>query len=1252
MSNIITLNSKKEYDNVFHISDIHIRNTKRHEEYKSVFNRLYEKMNKLKNDKTIIVVTGDIVHTKTELSPESIDIAIDMFTNLSEIAPVVIIMGNHDRNMTNIDRLDAITPIVKKVSSNNIYYLKETGFYQLGNILFGIKNIVEKGFVNFSDIENEWNSVKLKNKYSIALYHGHVSTDIHDVGFRMNEDHLVIDNFNGFDYVMLGDIHKHYYLNDSKTIAYAGSLIQQSHGETLDGHGMIHWKLSENKSRFHEIKNDYGFCDIRIIDGEMINDTKMPKYPTIRFMIKNTTDPVINEIIEKINETNKIVSYVKDYSMENKLEKISGGSVRNLSKPSARDSQNAIIREYLQSKEYKPKKINKILELHNEIYEHVLENDSEADSRMNGVDIGAKWDILELEFSNCLSYGENNKIDFRKYPDRSIIGLFAPNHTGKSAVLDIILFCLFDKFTRGDRRDFMNKNKKFMECSILFQIGSTQYYIKRTGKRESNGVGVRVDVIFKEITFDEDGKMKKKDLTDTDKTRTNNKIIELIGYYEDYLTTSFCLQNSSAINFTEITQKKKKEYLNQILKLNIFDDCFKEIKNRIKNLVSEMKSIESKMNPSIYEKKKKAMIEVISEIKHQEKSIMSIKNFLNRIIDINQEKGLVIIDELKTYNIRNVNDIILIIKNLKTELELDNSGNLNNIIQNLKEDEEKLLILQKEYDEYKIQYNINDSIEDLYSKKMRLLPFDGGLNKSENIIIELEKNKKKLADKTAELSRCNTNKIDVDPINIKMDIKELRNKIKNIDIINHDIEKISCRLDDINNILFDSMKHRFIDENTKLLCSHTMKIYKTFMDKLRTVNGDTNDIIEYYSNELKKINNIISFSTMNIDELLKEKNELESMIMQFNMKDIINNNNEFYKKKINYLEKCLDDLKEVEINNKKYELLSKETHLINETINNLEKELEKSLINEKNKIINEELNKEIRQLENYVDEINESMRKKKKQIEILEHKILKGKQQMMMFESQIKKKEKIKKDLFLLQKQRLMMMDWEVHNIEKRQHNTFIDELKNEITEKEIRIEQLRGEMEIYKKDIQEYKKNRDDYNNLSEKLKLYQLYSSLTNENGLPYEILKMYLPIIENDVNTVLSEICDFTVKFIFFTEETSTNNKTLNGAVDINICRPGSKSYKILCGSGFEKFIIGLAVRMSFGRLSLISMPNFLIVDEGWSCLDTDNLNNIEKILSYVKNQYKFLMIISHIDAMKESVDHIINIERKDDGYSYIR
>ena len=80
-----------------HIADTHIRNLKFHYEYRKVFDRLYEILKEQEVD--YIIHCGDIAHTKTQISPEFVEMAAGFFTNLAAIAPTYIILGNHDGNL-------------------------------------------------------------------------------------------------------------------------------------------------------------------------------------------------------------------------------------------------------------------------------------------------------------------------------------------------------------------------------------------------------------------------------------------------------------------------------------------------------------------------------------------------------------------------------------------------------------------------------------------------------------------------------------------------------------------------------------------------------------------------------------------------------------------------------------------------------------------------------------------------------------------------------------------------------------------------------------------------------------------------------------------------------------------------------------------------------------------------------------------------------------------------------------------------
>ena len=117
-----------------HIADTHIKNLKYHYEYRMVFKELYNKLREENVD--YIIHCGDIAHTKTQLSPEFVELCSNFLSELASIAPTYLILGNHDGNLKNSSRQDAITPIVEALNNPNLFLLKESGEVNLnGNLI-------------------------------------------------------------------------------------------------------------------------------------------------------------------------------------------------------------------------------------------------------------------------------------------------------------------------------------------------------------------------------------------------------------------------------------------------------------------------------------------------------------------------------------------------------------------------------------------------------------------------------------------------------------------------------------------------------------------------------------------------------------------------------------------------------------------------------------------------------------------------------------------------------------------------------------------------------------------------------------------------------------------------------------------------------------------------------------------------------------------------------------------------------------
>ncbi len=96
---------------IYHIADVHIRNVKRHKEYREVFEKMFEEIRKRGTEDSIIYLAGDIAHAKLEMSPELVSEIVWLFKELKRYQRSL----NSDRNRESIeDKLKKIVVLLKK----------------------------------------------------------------------------------------------------------------------------------------------------------------------------------------------------------------------------------------------------------------------------------------------------------------------------------------------------------------------------------------------------------------------------------------------------------------------------------------------------------------------------------------------------------------------------------------------------------------------------------------------------------------------------------------------------------------------------------------------------------------------------------------------------------------------------------------------------------------------------------------------------------------------------------------------------------------------------------------------------------------------------------------------------------------------------------------------------------------------------------------------------------------------------------
>lgn len=604
---------------IYHISDVHIRTYKRHKEYKEVFSRLFKYIDETKDENSIIFLGGDIVHSKTDMSPELVAVVSKFLKDCADLLPTILILGNHDLNLANPSRLDALTPIVESLNHPNLHFWKETGIYKLNGVSFSLFSVL-------GPVENWIPAEKVKGKFKIALHHGAVHNANTDLNYKIQNDSVTLDRFVGYDLGLLGDIHLQQFLNEEKTIGYSSSLLQQSYGEPLDKHGILVWDLKKKKAEFVPIKNDYGYYTFEFVDGKCLNEPKeYPKYLRIRAKYENTSKEQIQEFFKRIGKKTSI-SEITYYKKNNQVQSNydSGILLKDMRDV---ENQNQLICDYLRETQ----------KITNEDFldgiRHINRVTNSTLQSNQAIIRGVTWKPKKFEFSNMFSYGENNEVDFTNF--RGTYGITGQNAVGKSAIFCSLCFCLFDKTPRANKAaHILNIKKSEFTCKLNFELNGSDFFIERHGFRRDNGQ-VSVSVNFWMLS--EHGE--KIDLSGKERDDTNKIIRDYIGTYDDFVMTVLSSQVDNQ-SFVDKSQRERKDLLYKFLDISIFDELQRIAKDESREIqfkIKELEKIDSRellrkteVNLQIYRERLQGLHTQIEEIKEEIKKNQKNLSQLNK----------------------------------------------------------------------------------------------------------------------------------------------------------------------------------------------------------------------------------------------------------------------------------------------------------------------------------------------------------------------------------------------------------------------------------------------------------------------------------------------------------------------------------------------------------------------------------------------------------------------------------------------
>jgi len=825
-----------------HISDIHWRGLKRHEEYRTVFEKLFANLRE-QEDLDAIFIGGDIVHSKTQgISPELIENLHWWFKELSSIAPTHVILGNHDGLILNKDRQDAITPIVNALDDKNIFLYKKSGIYPTGKA--GINWCVFSCF----DEEN-WDKVKpIDGQINIACFHGAVWGSKTDIDWEL-EGEVNLSFFDGFDFSFLGDIHKLQYLDNEKRVAYPGSTIQQNYGEDVKK-GYLLWEINNTndfKSKFIAIENPSPFITV---DWQGSFENTLPYLQKIkkgaRFRIRsnqNISQIEIKLIHHYLKEDKKAKEVVYQNTGKNDLD------IQVVSKEKAKsfDVRNKTKRLSLLKDFFNDSVEENITNDVNNIFNDYLDQIPDELSSLNS----SYWTIHDLKFDNTFSYGKNNLVNFDNLG--GVVGLFGNNRAGKSSIPGSLMYCLFNSSDRGSikNQNIVNIRKGSCKASASISIGQKKFLIERETLKKSDKKGKISSTTSLSLKSLSDNNNQ----TEEQRRETEKIIRDMIGTPEDFLYTSFASQGEMN-TFIKEKSSARKTVLSKFLNLDLYEDLYKRSREDYIVLKNKHKSLNEKNWNSLIEECK-------AEIQENKKLQNKVKDELSAL----REKEVNIKVEVNNlekrqkshpsgYSLESVTKEISYIKDKINE-------NKNNI--NLLEEE---IVSNKSIIEKIKDFKQSFSIEELEDQKKKLSVLKQNLasNKNSQVFIneEIKRNKNSLnileevpCDET--FSDC---KFIKGAYESKAQIEKLSNEIKSIET---NILEITSAVRNI--------EKENIEEKIKKFNSVLNKEYKTNLDLDRNKEKIENlkDKISIFTQKLENLNKIRSELELSNNDSLNEK---------------------------------------------------------------------------------------------------------------------------------------------------------------------------------------------------------------------------------------------------------------------------------------------------------------------------------------------------------------------------------------------
>lgn len=1190
MSNI-KKNSDKCLKYILAIADIHIKNDiNEFDKYDSVFDNLEKSLynGKYNSGNTLIIIAGDIFHSYEILSPVAIKLIKKLLMILSDICEVVTILGNHDMDRRNFENVNALTSIIDdNLKTKNKIHL----LTESG--IYDFKN-VSFGFTSmFDDIPT---IIKKQNKKDgvkyISLYHGIINGCSLNDKFKFTGQIIDKTNSGKFSLKQFG-IYDWYIFGD----VHKRMFLNKKETAFYCG-SLIQQNKSEDKyGGFSEInltENKYSFY---AINNDYITET-------IIIDENGKTDIDISELSMKPN-LEIINNSMNQKNVNNLIKKLESSGRILMSKKILAGNKNTIFNPLIEygGNKLDLSKITDINTIKNLLVNKLKELDKNITENETLKLTGKVAKILEK-----VNLSESNKNTIRNI---------------KLLSLEFSNISIYGEDNKIDFSQFNGKNKNlsgliaqngygkssFIEAIILAIYGkplrgNIPHVIHNGCDSAETRIQLKINdnIITIERQFLRDGSKNTKSAKKTTKRMVFKQSVKILENNKTKFLETKAKKNKKAKKIIEtdsssdeISEDESDEEIIKTPRIQYDKICREFINNKIctcEELLSTCIVDQVRTESFIFSKKRRQLLYEYAGL-----------DVFKKIVDyVLKEKRSLELAKKKMFDTEKYNDYLL--KPTKNTLSCEYFLDLINDIKIKCNDKYKLS--KDKFDE------CNSNLEKMKIDESKLSGILGELDIGEYENIDELENK---------LNNYN------DKLNSKN--KELKTIIKHINNDNETLLKLKKEKDknkyEKSNKTVEDMEN--LESKIETL---TFKLKNEYKDDIILTDSEILNRI----NELEKIEVHSDFSVNMLNILKDDKHFYEQFYEKINELE----DNETFKDCYDYfkmiLEKLNDEIRTLEIikrsTNEMTELKKlRSIHEDRETkkkMNKLKTKIKEIKETEKNK--KETYDDLVYNMKNITNNININEERKNKietELKNIELELKSTTNNIDNIRKNNKKYEKSKKI-----RDELSRMKMDIDN-----ENTKMKNIKNELDKSDITLQKITF-------DYDELKNISNKITEMDTDINLYgKIENILSDKSGLLDEVLDKH---IVGKLNTIVNSIIS-TIGLKNVEIKTKKENKVTQISIQY-------KGFSIVeRGGNFETKLLDLIFRIALTQLNHNVKSSWLIIDELLDGCSVENKHYLSKLMSYIKMYYDWILVISHDDAVKESLDNVYSIKKISDTESQI-